>query len=138
MDINSGGWVDNSDDIKLKYTPPQLLENEWIHVKEKDKIEDIKENKTLISLLNNYRGGTCILWSTSIVSTIINYNLDPCYWYKLYIDNYTNKPIGSIQYIKEYIQKYLTLCDIKPSYIKIKQVDILIIKKYLKYKKYLI
>jgi hypothetical protein len=99
-------------------TPPQILENEWLDKDMDDKLLTLAEHKTLEKIGLHDEGGTCIMWSASIVNTMIKHNLSGAKWADMYLHTYGPKPEGAIAYIKHTLQKYFKKCDITPSQAK--------------------
>ena len=120
-----GGWVEKKSmgrfgymepDIQTRFISPQLLEGEWLE--EKITTYSSSENQALYAFTRNFTGGTCVLWSFSIVIDMIEKGLSSTEWVRWYINKYTDRPYGAILYIKKRIKEYLAECDIRPSTIR--------------------
>jgi len=120
-----GGWVIKESlgrsgymepDIQTRFMSPQILEGEWLE--EKITTYSSSENQALYAFTKNFTGGTCVLWTFSIVIDMIKKDISSTEWVHWYINKYTDRPYGAILYIKKRIKEYLAECDIRPSTIR--------------------
>ena len=96
--------------------PPQVLENIWTNgsVEDKGSVEDASIRK----IAAEHEGGTCIMWSASIVRSMIRRSWSGAQWVDAYLGRYGPEPLGAIRYVKHALMKYFQKCGITPAKVR--------------------